>query len=234
MRRVHLRLWLRSLNAHLFLWAVLPVAFAVVAFSFSGVYTHQEAIKEYVADRDLIIVRLSASLIENGLARDLVGVDGEHLGEWMASTIGDQAETMVVDGNGRVLAHSDPRQVNLDMSGDACVMEALRLRDGVKVVEDEIMGSVLVAFAPVTGTDWVILKGEPVTGLIGPVLHFQGLVPVIAAGAGILSLLVVVLGWRAIVRPLQRLAKAAGEVSWGEFLSVHESAGEVQEVRDLA
>jgi signal transduction histidine kinase len=98
---------------------------------------------------------------------------------------------------------------------------------------------VLVVCAPVRGTDWVVLVQEPVEGLIGPILRFSSLAPVVAAGAGVLSLLVLTFGWRTIVRPLQALAQAAGQVSWGDFsaIAVGPSAGRavggVQEVQDL-
>jgi signal transduction histidine kinase len=72
-----------------------------------------------------------------------------------------------------------------------------------------------------------------VEDLIGPILRFSSLAPVVAAGASILSLLVLTFGWRTIVRPLQALAEAAGQVSWGDFSAISKSVGGVQEVRDL-
>jgi signal transduction histidine kinase len=85
----------------------------------------------------------------------------------------------------------------------------------------------------------VVLVQEPVEELIGPILRLSNLAPAVAVGAGILSLLVLTFGWRTIVRPLQSLAHAAGQVSWGDYSAIaaypsaDRSTGGVQEIRDL-
>ena len=79
---------------------------------------------------------------------------------------------------------------------------------------------------------------EPVGDLIGPILRFPSLIPVIAVGAGILSLLILTFGWLTIVRPLQQLARSAEEVSWGRYDALDAKTLDrqmrgVQEVQDL-
>ncbi|HIE37469.1 MAG TPA: hypothetical protein EYP77_00070 [Anaerolineae bacterium] len=69
-----MRRWFRSLQAQLFLWAVLPVTFALLVLAFTGVYAHQQAMRDFVAERDL--VRLKARVIEDGLAHGIIGPDG--------------------------------------------------------------------------------------------------------------------------------------------------------------
>jgi signal transduction histidine kinase len=55
----------------------------------------------------------------------------------------------------------------------------------------------------------------------------------------VLSLLVLIFGWLTIVRPLRRLSRAAGQVSWGDLSAIDggplagQAVGGVQEVRDL-
>ena len=235
-----MRRWLRSLHAQLFLWAVLPVTFAIIALAFTGVYAHQRTMRDFVAERNLALARLTARMVEDGLAHGVVGADGSGLLAWMLSLVGDQPGTVVVvDGAGQVLAHPDPQQVGASLVGDSGVTDALRQREGGVIVPGGAEGPVLVAFAPVGGTDWVVLVREPVEGLIGPVLRLSSLAPVVAVGAGILSLLVLTFGWRTIVRPLQGLARAAEQVSWGDFsaIAIGPSGGRpiggVQEIQDL-
>jgi signal transduction histidine kinase len=242
-----LRRWLRSLHAQLFLWAVLPVTFVLIALAFTGVYAHQRAMRDFVAERDLALARLTARIVEDGLAHGVIGADGSELATWMLPLVGGQPEAatlFVVDGQGRVLAHPDPQRVGTDLAGQPGMAEALRQRPspgsaGSAIVPGGAEGPVLVAFNPVGGTDWVVLVHEPVQGLIGPILRLSSLAPIVAAGAGILSLLVLTFGWRTIVRPLQGLVQAAEQVSWGDYSAISTSpsagrlVGGVQEVRDL-
>ena len=226
--------WLRSLHAQLFLWAVLPVTFVIIALAFTGVYGHQRAMRDFVASWDLTLARLAARLVEDGLAHGVVGADGSGLAAWMSPAMGEHLDVMVVvDGERQVLAHPDPQQVGTTLVNDSVLAMALQQREGAVILPGEDEGSVLVAFAPVDGTDWMVLIREPVEGLIGPILRLPGLVPVVAAGAGILSLLILTFGWRTIVRPLQQLSRAAGQVSWGDFSAISGSVSGVQEVRDL-
>jgi signal transduction histidine kinase len=228
------RRWFLSLQAQLLLWAVLPVTFAIIALAFTGVYTHQRAMRDFVAERDLALARLTARMVEDGLAHGVVSAEGNGLMAWLLSLISDQPGTvMVVDGEGWVLSHPDPQQLGVDLRDDPGVATALGQREGFVILPDSGEGPILVAFAPVSGNDWLVLVREPVEELIGPILRLSSLAPVVAVGAGILSLLILTFGWRTIVRPLQQLAGAAEQVSWRDYSAIATPVGGVQEVRDL-
>ena len=234
-----MRRWLRSLQAQLFLWAILPVTFVIIALAFTGVYTHQREMRDFVAERDLALVRMTARMVEDGLAHGVIGADGSGLATWLQPLISGQPETavlIVVDGAGQALTLLDSERIGADL-GDLGVAEVLRQRPlssgGTAIVTDGEEEPVLVAFAPIEGTDWAVLIYEPVEELIGPILRLSSLAPVVAVGAGVLSLLVLTFGWRTIVHPLQELVRAAGQVSWGDFSAISQPVDGVQEVRDL-
>jgi hypothetical protein len=42
-----LRRWLRSLQVQLFLWAIMPVTFLIIALSFTDVYAHQQGMRDF-------------------------------------------------------------------------------------------------------------------------------------------------------------------------------------------
>lgn len=229
-----MRRWFKSLHAQLFLWAVLPVTFVVIALAFTGVYAHQQTMRDFVAERDLTLARLTARMVEDGLAHGVVGVDATGLSAWMSQMVGDQAGAVsVVNGEGVVLVHPDPQRVGTDLGTDPGVMTALAQREGAVVVTGEDGEPTMVAYAPVAGTDWVVLVQEPVEGLIGPILRFSSLAPIVAGGAGLLSLLILTFSYHTIVRPLQTLARSAGQVSWGDSSALQAPVGGVQEVQDL-
>lgn len=225
---------LRSLQAQLFLWAVLPVTFVIIALAFTGVYAHQREMRDFVAERDLGLARLAARTVEDALAHGVISADGQGLEVWMSLVADDlPGSVVVVDEEGRVLAHPDLQQVGGSILKHPGLAEVLRQREGAVIVPGGAEGSLLVASAPVGGSDWLVLVQEPVEGLISPILRLSSLAPVVAAGAGILSLLVLTFGWRTIVRPLRRLARSAEQVSWGDYSAISNPVGGVQEVRDL-
>jgi signal transduction histidine kinase len=225
--------WIRGLHTQLLLWAILPITFVVIALAFTGVYSHQRTMRDFVAERDLALARLTVHMVEDGLAHGVGGSDGMGLAAWMSTVLSEHPQAMVVDGTGRVLAHPDLRQTGFELSSDAGVAEALREGEGTLILGDNSGEPALIAFAPVSGTDWVVIVREPVEGLIGPILRLSSLAPVVAIGAGVLSLLILTFGWRTIVQPLQQLVHAADQVSWGDFSAISAPVGGVQEVRDL-
>jgi signal transduction histidine kinase len=229
---------LRSLHMQLFLWAVTPVTFVLIALSFTGVYMHQQTMRDFVVERDVAMAHLLAGIAEDGLAHGVVGGDGHGIAAWMTL---DERElpdtTMIVNGEGQVLAHSVAGRAGADVRHLPGIEEALIRLDGFVIVPGE-QGPLLVTFAPIRGTDWIVVIQEPVQELIGPILRFPSLIPAIAVGAGLLSLFVLTFGWLTIVRPLQQLARSAEQVSWGEYDALDAEAlaqpvRGVQEVQDL-
>ena len=111
-----MRRWFKSLQAQLFLWAILPVTFVIIALAFTGVYTHQQTMRDFVAERDLALARLTARMVEDGLAHGVVGVDGTGLDTWTSQMVGDQIGTVfVVDCGRAVLAHPDAQLIDVNL-----------------------------------------------------------------------------------------------------------------------
>ena len=229
-----MRRWFRSLQAQLFLWAILPLTFAVIALAFTGVYAHQRQMRDFVAERDLELAHLTSRVIEDGLGHGTVSSDGTGLSLWLDHVVGDQsASVKVLDGHGQALAQLGDDIAMADETTDAAVAVAVEAREGARIVAGNDGEAVLIAVAPVASTDWIVLVSEPVEGIIGPILRFTSLAPAVAAGAGIISLLVLTFGWRTIVRPLQALARSTEQVSWGDYSAISRPVGGVQEVQDL-
>lgn len=228
-----MRRWFRSLHAQLILWAVLPVTIAIVATGFTGIYAHQEAMRDYVAERNLELARLAARLVEDGLAHGTVGLDGGDLSDWLAGTVGDEIDLIIVDADGGVLAYPDRAIVGPDLAADPAVAAAIAQRQSSVIISGDDGELILVAFASVQPVDWTVMVAEPVEGLIDPILRLPSVAPIAAGAAGLISLLVLAFGWLTIVRPLQRLASAADQVSWGDYSAITRPVGGVQEVRDL-
>jgi len=113
------------------------------------------------------------------------------------------------------------------------VAAAIAQRRGSVIVSNDDGEPILVAFGSVQPVGWTVMVAEPVDGLIDPILRLPSVAPVAAGAAAIISLLVLAFGWLTIVRPLQKLATAADQVSWGDYSAIARPVGGVQEVRDL-
>lgn len=228
--------WIRSLNAQLFLWAVLPITFLIIAFSFSGVYSHQQAMRDFVARRDLSLAHVIAQNLARALDGDLVTTEGAGVPAWLADQVdGHPVTTRVVAGGGpkpaRILAQTGPT-----LADPTTARQPFYGAQVVPGQEQTVMaqaGELLLAIAPVPGVDWSVLVVEPVSELTGPLLRVPSMAPLVAASAGILSVLVLTFGWTTIVRPLRTLSQAAGQVAWGDYSAIAAPVGGVQEVRDL-
>ena len=227
-----MRRLLRSLQAQLFLWAVMPVTLVIIGLSFTSVYAHQRTMRDFVIERDIALAQLAAQIAQDGLAGGIVSPEGHGLSDWMALHTDSLPVTIIVlGGQGQVLARSFPGPGGQDVQ--PLLSLATPTQTGGSVIVQDKAGPVLVTFVPVIGTDWTVVIQEPVEALIGPVLRFPSIAPAVAAGASVISVLILTFGWLTIVRPLQRLARSAGQVSWGNYTAIQESPRGVQEVRDL-
>ena len=60
-----MRRWFRSLQAQLFLWAVLPITFAIIALAFTGVYAHQQTMRDFgPAGDEIALVDVNQELVK--------------------------------------------------------------------------------------------------------------------------------------------------------------------------
>ncbi|MBM4430901.1 MAG: hypothetical protein FJ026_11235, partial [Chloroflexi bacterium] len=124
--------WYHRLEVQLWLWAVLPLTLVLVAISFSGVYNHQMAMRDFVAERDVAIARLYATHVQDALARGLVQPDGAGLAELLAAIhAAPHTELYVTDGQGLVVYHPNQAWIGLQLdASDTGLQQALTLSDG--------------------------------------------------------------------------------------------------------
>ena len=231
--------WLRSLQAQLLLWAILPVTLVIIGLSFTGIYTHQHAMRGFVARRDQLLARVLATSLEDALRTGTVALDGEGVSDWLPIAPGDATVTVLIvdngdngDNGGRVLAHSDPSSVDT-IDDTLWGPEVLSQAGGSVVTGNTADELAIVTFAPVTGTSWRVVVRSSVANLLGPVLRLSSLGPIAAAAAGSLSILILTFGWRTIARPLQQLSGAASAVSWGNHTPIQQDISGVSEIEEL-
>jgi len=81
--------------------------------------------------------------------------------------------------------------------------------------------------------DWTLVAQEPWHTVVSPTLQLSLVAPLAMIPAVILAVFVLMFGMTRIVLPLQRLGRAASQLAWGDYESIRQPVGGVQEVHDL-
>ena len=224
--------WLHSLQAQLILWTILPVTLVIIALAFTGVYAHQNEMQSFVSERNALVVELIAAQIEDGLVHGIISPDGTTLSEWIPQQSSHISGSLfVIDKTGEVLLHTKDPALHPSTAMLVNENEWEQTPGAVLVTADDTQ--LLVSYILVQGTQWIVVLQEPVSGLIGPILRFSNLGPVVAVIAIVFSVLILSFGWRTIIRPLQRLARASEQVSWGNHTAIEQPIKGVAEVQGL-
>ena len=139
----------------------------------------------------------------------------------------------LVDGNGRLIYHSDPNLIGSDFWGQTVVqnvldgqVEALRTRD----LDGQ---DIVTGFAPVRGTAWGLITEESWAALTGASRRYgQSLLLLLVLGV-LVPAVVVTIGVERITKPISELISAAQEVAGGNFgYTITAPTGD--EIEDLA
>ncbi len=229
-------LWktLRGLRVQLFLWAILPLALALIAVAFTGVYGHEMTMRRMVEERDLLLARAYARQAAEVLERYGGNPPPEAwAGLFTEARIGKRGVIYLLDPAGLVAYHPDPGLWGADYRGHSGIPEALAGEEGSTFCHAPEGTDMYLSYAAVGETGWRVVVEEPWEDLVDPILRLPGLVPFVAVVAGIVTVLALVFGARTVVIPLQRLARAAGRVSWGDLSAITEPVSGVEEIENL-
>jgi len=123
----------------------------------------------------------------------------------------------LVDGNGRVIYHSDPDHIGDDFSTQAVVQRVLSGEVGALRTRALNGRDIVASFAPVPGMSWGLVTEESWAALIRPSQRYgQSLLLLLALGV-VVPALIVTIGVRRITQPIAELILAAQEVAGGNF-----------------
>ena len=227
-----MRTWLRSLNAQLFLWAILPIMLTITALVTTSVYVHQREMEDFVSSRDLSLVfgqaRMLAHLVEQGE----IDTSGKDIDHWINNLSQDMPSLIVIDGQGLTLAHPEKEKIGSRLA-DLPGIETILSQPAGSSVSGIGSEAAVVSFASVSGTDWRVIIKEDVDSFVGTTLRFTKLGPTLAALAVAVSIFIVGFSWRTVVRPLRILSNAAEQVTWQSYPQIPLPDGSVREVESL-
>ncbi len=140
----------------------------------------------------------------------------------------------IVDGNGKAIYHDAPERVGTDLRGEQPVTQVRLGSIGAIRTKDLDGEDLLSAFAPIPGTSWGLVTEESWSALSSGSRDYQRfLLLLLALGVAVPAVLVAV-GLKRVMRPVEELKRAAKEVAQGNFgqtIAVH-SGDEIEELAD--
>jgi len=148
--------------------------------------------------------------------------------------IGESENTFLVDGQGRVIYHSDADRIAEDFSRQRVVQQVTNERVGALRTRDLEGRDIVASFAPVPGTSWGLVTEEGWDKLISPSQGYRRFLLVLLALGVLVPAAVVAVGVKRITEPIIELIGAAQEVAGGNFgqtITAH-TGDEVEELAE--
>jgi PAS domain S-box-containing protein len=131
--------------------------------------------------------------------------------------IGESGSTYLVDGEGRVIFHSNVERIGQDFSAQEVVQQVLSGQIDALRARDLAGNDIVAGFAPVPGTPWGLVNEEAWGALAGGFRGYQNFLLFLLALGIVIPAIVVNFGVRRITRPITELMGAAQEVAQGKF-----------------
>ncbi len=91
----------------------------------------------------------------------------------------------------------------------------------------------VVVASRVEQLNWTLVIHEPWSVVVNSTLRLSLVAPLAVIPAGLLVAVVLVFGFMRIVLPMQRLSRSAAKLAWGDYTTIYQPVGGIQEIRDL-
>lgn len=140
----------------------------------------------------------------------------------------------LVDDRGRVIYHSDNDQIGADFSAQPVVQQVLQGQVNAVRTKDVGGADIVAAFAPVPGTPWGLVSEESWAVLTGDSRGHQKFLLLLLLLGVIVPTLLVFVGVKRIMRPIEHLIDASQSMARGQFghtieVRSHDEVGKLAE-----
>ncbi len=152
--------------------------------------------------------------VEGNLAVGLVSLHALPVAEILSSLHG-KAHTFayILDADNKILYHSNPALIG-------------------KTINQPNEDSIVVS-SPIPQTEWRLVQEENWQKELSPLMRYSQAAPLVLVPGLLLVLVLVGVGIRKIVRPLQRLERQATSLDWGNYDAIESEVGGIEEIQRL-
>ncbi len=138
----------------------------------------------------------------------------------------------IVDASGRELLRFGNLTPAVDPMTHPGVAAALRGESGSSYFPAED-GEHVVAFSPIEPMRWALVIEEPWESVVNPLLRLSMAAPLVLAPVLLITLIALWFGARAVIEPLRRLERRAGQLAAGDFDAGRDAVGGIAEIQQL-
>jgi len=131
--------------------------------------------------------------------------------------IGENGRIYIVDGLGHVIYHQDSTRIGEDMSTNHIVQTAMTGGSGAMRTSDDDGGRIVAGYAPIPGTPWLLISGENWVSLANAFQGYRQFLVLLLILGVLIPILLVNVGIRRIMQPVEALIEGAQEVARGNF-----------------
>ncbi len=217
------------------IWSLSPTAAILVLVALTSFFTYQRVTEELVFERDQELTALSAGQVALELSQepdllplvrawDIYKTDPtfvpsliDRVSGVVRLRSGQAGNTYLVDGNGRVVYHTDPRQIGADFSSQVAVQEVLRGRAGATRTHDFQGREIVASFSPLPGTSWGLVNEESWAAVSSAGQTYRQFLILLLVLALLAPAVVILASVRRITRPIAKMVDAAQGIAEGNF-----------------
>ena len=145
---------------------------------------------------------------------------------------GQATSVFLIDADKRLVVQEGLSNYQGEPAAHPGVAEALNGENGVTYVKVGNSEHV-VTYSPISPVGWALVLEEPWEVVDTPTLRTTQLAPLVLVPVLLLTLVALWFVLRQVVRPLQALEAKAATLAWGDFQTIEESVGGINEIRRL-
>ncbi len=147
--------------------------------------------------------------------------------------VGGQGILYLVDGDGNIVHHPDKSQVGSNIPTELGIDNAELVEAGAGLYQDSAGRDMILARAPVGQTTWAVIVQEPWGDLLSPIMRYSMIAPIIVLIVAVGAFLIIYLGARQVLQPLEELGRRASKIAWGDFSAARDPVGGISEIEEL-
>lgn len=152
-------------------------------------------------------------------------LEGLHVSNHTVVLIASQAGELVYDSTGTLIGK--------DVSAELPHIRAALASGGADVVTTAEGQEVVVTSALIPAADWVLIHQEQWQAALSPLMRFSLVTPLVLIPGVLIAAGAIWFGLQQIVRPLQRLERGATSLAWGDYSSLEQPVGGIDEIQHL-
>jgi signal transduction histidine kinase len=133
----------------------------------------------------------------------------------------------IMDGEGRIILRAG------EVPGPMSLIDLPTGESGNRYMAGEQGRELVLSYAPIPAAGWTLVHGEYPEESLDVTTRYSQAAPLVLVPGVIIAGVALWLGLRQVVQPLQKLESEAIDLAWGDFDSIEQPVGGIEEIQQL-